>query len=125
MASPAVQRIKEATDAVWPEVQRAMDQQMRGLSELAGLAEECDREVQVYFAKKDEGNPKRRAIVNETVWTLQRMGLLRSDNEVELIRAATEVITELREEIPNKLDRTDAENALIEAVDRLPDWKEN
>lgn len=124
MASPAVRRITEVGDQVWPEVQRAMDQMQRSVRELAGLTEQVDEEVALYFSKSNGGTPKRKHIVNETVWILQRMGLLRSGQEAEIIRLSTKIAAGLREELaPGEM--TPDEKKFVELVDELPDWKEN
>lgn len=123
MASPAVQRITEVGQQAWPEVQRALDQMTRSIGELAGLAADVDTEVEIYFAKQEGGGAKRKAIVNETVWVLQRMGLLRSGSEAELVRSAIQVASELQKELPDE-EQTPAERRFIKAVNALPDWKE-
>lgn len=123
MASRAVENIGRVQDKVWPEVQRALDQITRGIKEVAEITDVVDKEVEIYFSKTDGGKSKRRTTVNETVWILQRMGLLRGGQEAELIKAAIDVAKELREELQPD-EWTAAERRFIEAVDSLPDWKE-
>lgn len=124
MASPAVEQISRMTNVAWPHVQKALHDTVRRIGEISGLSAEVDKEVEIYFARAQNGRAKRKHIVNETVWILQKKGLLRSEQDARIIQLVRRVVEDLKDELPDAGERTAEENELIELVDELPTWKE-
>lgn len=121
MASTMTTRIAEVTKEVWPTVQAAMDQVTVRVREIAQVAEESEKILEEYLASHQNAHHKRRAICNETVWAVARLGFLRSAADAKVIAAAKQVVDfEEADCAEQLLDSAYAE--LADAVHGLPSF---
>ena len=120
MASTMTTRIAEVTKEVWPTVQAAMDQVTVRVCEIAQVAEESEKILEEYLASHQNAHRKRRAICNETVWAVARLGFLRSAADAKVIAAARELIELDHHGTDEQIDAR--YDALEEAVLELPSF---
>lgn len=118
MASPTVTIIGETRAEVWPVVSRIVAGRTQHIAEMAGLDEAAIASVEELAQRYDDGRSRRREICSETIWTMARMGRLRTRGEAELVAA----VRAFFDTDPNDdAACAAAEDALYKAFQALPD----
>jgi len=122
MASTMTLRIRDVTKEVWPSVQAALDQVTIRVREVAEVAEAAQSQLEEYLASNENAHRKRRAICNETVWAVARLGFLRSAVDAKVIAAARSLVDLEESDDATDLQIDNAHDALANAVKLLPSF---
>lgn len=121
MALPIVEKIGQASRDIWPHVSAALAATMRSVHELAQISDDVAPQVEQYVARAS-GSVRRRKICEEAVWSLARLGWLRTGLERDVILAA-----KVYADVANDPDASDDEyqaaaDELLAVVGSLPDY---
>lgn len=118
MAHPTISVITDVRKEVWPVVAQALVDSTHRIADLAGLDDVAFAEIELFVARAGDGRPRRRQICSETIWTMARMGRLRTGGETALIDAVRAYFdTDPDDEAACAVTET----ALLRAFQALPD----
>lgn len=120
MADELTLVIRKASREVWPEVLRALEQTSRSIAELAGIAQDSYEQMETYIASGGNAPKKRRGVCDVTIWTLARLGWLRTGGERDIIQACL-ALENLPEDAPDE-EFIKIESKLVEALHKLPEY---
>jgi hypothetical protein len=120
MSSPFVRKIDAATRESWPEVKEALEVVDRSLREISGISEQAWPKVESSIANSGLAFRRRRKVCEQTVWTLARLGWLRTGGERDLAVAAINFVLIGDDALDETY--TEAEMELVRAVQALPDY---
>lgn len=122
MPNMLVSKINEASKEVWPLVSAGIARTMRSVHEVAGISEAVVPKVEEYIARGPTASIRRRAVCEETVWVLARLGWLRTGGERDVVLAAKAVVDTFNDPNTTDAECVQAEDHLVETVDSLPEY---